>query len=700
MNESTNEVINIFNLLKEKGDENEIYPLFEQMFNQNKDLLNSVNDKGESFLLSSVKNRKFKISEFLIDQGVNVNITDQQRFSALHWSVYLKNYELSEKLLKNQADWRLQDADQFTPAFYAVFTNNQSMLDLLNRYGDDFQQRGFFDGTLLHYATSAGSEEITDYLIKKGLDINARSINQESPLEWAMYKGNHKVIKVLLEHGAQINHYFDIWGNCALTAAILANSIESVKLLLENGADINEKNDMGRTPLHTAVSPANERINLQMVTYLVDHGADYLALNNEGASVLMWAVRYSDLSIVQYLLDKGCNVEPVEIKNGYVTHSVLHNALYSGNDAILDLILNQVEEVNFIDESGKTPLLLAVEIGNTRAVNRLIDKNADLSAVDKWGRNALHYAAMCGYEDLITLLIDKKINKKEKDLSGYTPFHYAKMYHFYHIVSLLNEKNKPLIEVKTRDVINQKIKEKQALVFYLGHSGWAIKTKNHLLIFDYFNNSRIPLDASLLNGYLVPSELKDLDVTVFVSYLCPDHFDSSIFQLAKEVKACTFIYGFNPNKITPYEGPEYIQMELNQTRMIQDMEITTLLSNVGGAGYLVKVDGLSIFHPGEHTERALDHLGPYCGEIDFIARKDTNIDLAFFAIHGDYMPKPEVVLSGVQYAMQKLKPKVIFPMHAGKKEYLYLDFINQITETERDTSLVAMQNRGDVFIYK
>jgi len=57
------------------------------------------------------------------------------------------------------------------------------------------------------------------------LQVNDRSINQETPLEWAMYRKNVQVIDILVDNGAKINQTFDIWGKCALTAAILSNSV-------------------------------------------------------------------------------------------------------------------------------------------------------------------------------------------------------------------------------------------------------------------------------------------------------------------------------------------------------------------------------------------------------------------------------------------------------------------------------------------
>jgi len=185
-----------------------------------------------------------------------------------------------------------------------------------------------------------------------------------------------------------------------------------------------------------------------------------------------------------------------------------------------------------------------------------------------------------------------------------------------------------------------------------------------------------------------------------VSYLCPDHFDPQIFDLSDQVPDCTFVYGFDPNKINPYSGPKYRQLGLNETEIINGLEISTLLANFGGVGFLVSVDGITVFHPGDHAERAADHSGQYCGEIDFLAAKRNEIDIAFFPVQGDYLADPSIVRDGIYYAIKKMNPKTVFPMHADGQERVYRDFVTQSQSLFPCVDFVAVENRGDSFLYK
>jgi hypothetical protein len=111
------------------------------------------------------------------------------------------------------------------------------------------------------------------------------------------------------------------------------------------------------------------------------------------------------------------------------------------------------------------------------------------------------------------------------------------------------------------------------------------------------------------------------------------------------------------------------------------MEIFTVnceQDDVPEVAYLVKADGLSIYHSG-------DYLGPVDGfkaDMDYLLNKAGTIDLAFV---------------GRLRQAEILKPKVVFPIHSGGREYMYGAFARKAVDRKLPSRVVCAENKGDRF---
>ena len=74
-------------------------------------------------------------------------------------------------------------------------------------------------------------------------------------------------------------------------------NLELVKYLVEHGADINAKDKSG----NTALMIASKDMNLEMVKYLVEHGADVNAKNAEGKTALYFVYKEENSSITYHI---------------------------------------------------------------------------------------------------------------------------------------------------------------------------------------------------------------------------------------------------------------------------------------------------------------------------------------------------------------------------------------------------------------
>jgi len=101
----------------------------------------------------------------------------------------------------------------------------------------------------------------------------------------------------------------------------------------------------------------------------------------------------------------------------------IHDAAAKGNvDKITALLASDPTLLESKDESGLTPLLVAVREGKVEAVKLLLAKGADITATTKTGSDdALCIAAKNGQKDVVTILLDKGADASRKDGEGNTP---------------------------------------------------------------------------------------------------------------------------------------------------------------------------------------------------------------------------------------------------------------------------------------
>lgn len=84
-------------------------------------------------------------------------------------------------------------------------------------------------------------------------------------------------------------------------------------------------------------------------------------------------------------------------------------------------------DLTVTDADGKTPLILAAELGKYAMISIFLEKNAEINAKDSSGKTALMYACENGHSKVVQVLINKgKADKSLTDNSAKTALDYAK----------------------------------------------------------------------------------------------------------------------------------------------------------------------------------------------------------------------------------------------------------------------------------
>jgi ankyrin repeat protein len=515
--------------------------------------------------------------------------------------------------------------------------------------------------------------------------------------------------------------------------AARAGDLAKVKSLLATDRGLlNSRDQRGFTPLHSAISKGREPV----VSYLIRRGADVDARNKNGLSPVFQALDLSKNRIAALLIRNGANING----KGFRNRTLLHMAARSGNRAIADLLIRKGVPINAVDSRGDTPLDLTIKSLHAETADLILQKGgkinrfkpglpeskdllnrAIISANIKYfrvlsrlgiklnqsfdnGHYLVHKAAALGWAALVKLLIGNGVDVHLKTSAGQTPVYFAAKYGHKEIVDFLISKGADATGIDEMHYGNffldgLNIKQGEAYIWYLNHSAWAIKTKNHFLIFDYVGRGNKPLAAFLSAGYITPSELKGLNTSVFVSHGHGDHYDPGIYKWKDSIENIHYILGFKPARV--HTGA-YHYLPPRTRKKMNGMEIITLKSTDSGVAFLVKVDGLTIYHAGDHANVRESQTELYQREIDFLAKEQKGIDLAFVvsgAGCGGRGGTSRCVLRGNNYAIKKLLPGVVFPMHSGGNERVYRQFKKDAAGQNEKTNIITATYRGDSFFY-
>jgi ankyrin repeat protein len=126
---------------------------------------------------------------------------------------------------------------------------------------------------------------------------------------------------------------------------------------------------------------------------------------------LIESIKNDKIEEVKILLDKGANVNAVD-KSGL---TALMIAAMNGNIDIVNMLLEKKADINATTKTKKTALIWATISGQTDIVKLLLDKGVILNpnivnSADKNGMTLLMFAAYGGFEDIVELLLQKGAN--------------------------------------------------------------------------------------------------------------------------------------------------------------------------------------------------------------------------------------------------------------------------------------------------
>lgn len=270
----------------------------------------------------------------------------------------------------------------------------------------------------LHDAIKTGKVEVVRDLLSKGLDINAKERGY-TPLYTAVaFNCSQDVLKLLIDHGADLNikdkqgwtplqHILNSYGNPT-----------NAKILTDAGADVNTKNHSGQTIFHLAAI----KKDISLIEYLLAKGIDVDSRDNEGQTPLYHAAALNKddiyFDVAEMLLKNGANVNAQDV-NGMTP---LHELVKHSNKKIFQLFLDYKADVNLKDRLGDTPLIEAIRSENLEMIQLLVDNGSDVNNFNDESRSTpLHLASNTYCKRIIKFLLTNGANINALDSENRTP---------------------------------------------------------------------------------------------------------------------------------------------------------------------------------------------------------------------------------------------------------------------------------------
>jgi ankyrin repeat protein len=382
----------------------------------------------------------------MIEDGADVNATQGDGTTPLHWAVYRVDAELTTLLLAHGADPDAINAYGSSPLGEAVKVANTELAGMLLEAGADPDAPNADGQTVLMLATRSGSIDIIRQLIDHGADVNAiESWRGQSALIWAADSRFPDIVDLLIANGAEVDfraesfdwpsqitsepraQYRPVGGLTPLLYAARAGCTECVRAIVAAGAAIDRPTPEGMTPLMLAIdndSPATAALILELGAnpHLWDwYGRTALYIAADKSSVGRGSGSgITGLDLIERLLDAGVDPNPQlnmhrPARGGntgrFSDHLLttgctpLLRVAVSGDLDAIRLLLARGALVDLPNVMGVTPLMVAAGMGGGRGgvfstdfgsesasvelLRTLLDAGADINArvVDAYGHS-------------------------------------------------------------------------------------------------------------------------------------------------------------------------------------------------------------------------------------------------------------------------------------------------------------------------
>lgn len=204
-----------------------------------------------------------------------------------------------------------------------------------------------------------------------------------------------------------------------------------------------------------------KKITVLIIIGILSSAMVYADENEFINKYIILAVKKGEVNTVQLLLQQGADVNTKDDRG----NSLLMLSITMDYQDIFELLLSKGADTTVTDAGGRTPLLLALFMDKIEFVKYFLSKGyiKGINMKDNTGKSPLMIAVAKGYADIVNQFLEVGANPKDADNEGLTPLMYAVKLNYAEIAEILLQR-----ESAASSNVNFNINEGMALGSYIG----------------------------------------------------------------------------------------------------------------------------------------------------------------------------------------------------------------------------------------
>lgn len=343
---------------------------------------------AQSEIADAAMQRDSELVRALLQEGSDVNSSQSDGATALHWAAYYGDADLAELLLDAGADHSAANRNGSTPMWLAANQGDDVVIKTLLDGGADANESLPLGRRPLMLAARTGNVKAVNVLLDHGADPNAKEIERgTTSLMQASDQGHADIMSVLIEHGADVAAASNPVARGGRTAALGNSEDPRIGVRRQTIVSLCEQPTLD---LNILQKMAIEGTNDEVLVELVDSGVE---LTREVICSKFERGRGIGFAVVAGQGNRGFggfNRQQGDPDGGELTSLVY--VARSGSIEAAQVLVEAGADVNQTTRYGWTPLLAATQNRNYQMGKFLLENGADVNIANKGGWTNLYLA--------------------------------------------------------------------------------------------------------------------------------------------------------------------------------------------------------------------------------------------------------------------------------------------------------------------